>query len=153
MDDNLLLIGLQEFGGRNITAIKNSWLPRKETIEIKHRFKNLTCARVPINHIKRWKLCHSRPLGDSEVKILAVALRWFGFRSNRWKLISKLFLPNRSPYLLELEFTNILADRKKSDYLATLMLNAARPEEFLQSIIRQEDSFQEISEDPCCFDI
>lgn len=43
MDDNCLILGLQEFGYKNIEAIRHHWLPYKTSNEIKHRYKNLTC--------------------------------------------------------------------------------------------------------------
>ena len=123
-------------------------------MEIKHRYKNLSCGRFPFNPIKLWKKKSRTPLTDSEVKTMAIALRWFGWRLNRWHLISRLFLPNRSVQLLQNEFKNILADRKKADYFASLMLSSMNPVDFLVTIIRSEDLMNKIEiEDPCCFEI
>ena len=43
MDDNMMILGLQEFGQKNMEQIRVHWLPRKTVNEIKHRYKNLTC--------------------------------------------------------------------------------------------------------------
>lgn len=34
--------------------------------EIKHRYKNLTCAKAHDNIIKRWKNTHNLPISDLE---------------------------------------------------------------------------------------
>jgi hypothetical protein len=57
----------------------------------------MTCAKAPDNIIKRWKNTNSIPLNENEEKQLAKAIKWFGSNTNRWTLISKCFLPNRSP--------------------------------------------------------
>jgi hypothetical protein len=91
------LLGLRQYGYKEIEIIRKNWLPLKNSSEIKHRYKNLTCAKAQDNIIKRWKNIHSMPLSDLEEKILAKALRWFGTAHNRWGIISKCFLPDRSP--------------------------------------------------------
>jgi len=68
VDDNFLLLGLRQFGYKEVEMIKNAWLPNKSTNEIKHRYKNLTCAKAQDNIIKRWKNTHSIPLSDYEEK-------------------------------------------------------------------------------------
>lgn len=80
------------------------------------------------NIIKQWKLRHAVPFSEAEVRILAAALRWFGHDTERWAIVSRLFLPHRSPQLLRIEFENILCDPEKADYLATLMLDFAEPD-------------------------
>ena len=96
MDDNCLILGLQEFGYKNMEAIRQNWLPSKTTNEIKHRYKNLTCQRVQKNIVKDWKLRQGKPLDVSEVFLLAQGLKWFGNQSNRWAIISRTFLPDRT---------------------------------------------------------
>ena len=66
MDDNFLLMGLRQFGYKEVEAIRNAWLPNKHHNEIKHRYKNLTCAKASDNIIKRWKYTHNIPLTDYE---------------------------------------------------------------------------------------
>ena len=70
-DDNFLILGLQEFGYKNIELISQHWLPRKTPNEIKHRYKNLTCQRVPDNVIKRWKTKQGKPLNERELFLFA----------------------------------------------------------------------------------
>ncbi len=146
-----MLIGLRQYGFRNMDDIKKMWLPEKSTSEIKHRFKNLTCARVPNNQIKQWKLTHALPLTDIEVNILAAALRWFGTAAPRWHVISQLLLPHRSPNFLKLEYFNILSDHKKSTYFAQAMLNVVNVEETLQQYIKQQP--MQLDEQSCLYDI
>ena len=55
MDDNMMILGLQEFSQKNMEQIRVHWLPRKSVNEIKHRYKNLTCQRVHDNLVKSWK--------------------------------------------------------------------------------------------------
>lgn len=123
MDDNLLVLGLQEFGYREVEQIRAHWLPKKHTNEIKHRYKNLTCSRVPNNIIKKWKSRHSQPLTASELYNFAKGVKWFGDSTNRWSLIQKCFLPERSPYYLKVEYYNkILLDFEKQERFGKLML-------------------------------
>ena len=123
MDDNFLVLGLQEFGYRNTEQIKAHWLPKKSSNEIKHRYKNLTCARVPHNTIKRWKNRHALPLNERELYMFAKGLKWFGDKTNRWSLISKCFLPERTAYYLKVEYYNKIAcDFERSERFGKLML-------------------------------
>jgi hypothetical protein len=123
MDDNFLMLGLQEFGYRNTEKIRANWLPKKHSNEIKHRYKNLTCARVPANMIKRWKIRSTHPLTDRELYVFAKGLKWFGDATNRWSLISKCFLPERTAYFLRVEYYNrILCDFEKQERFGKLML-------------------------------
>jgi hypothetical protein len=61
-------LGLRQYGYKEVELIRNNWLPNKSTNEIKHRYKNLTCAKAPDNIIKRWKLTHNIPLNENEEK-------------------------------------------------------------------------------------
>ena len=70
MDDNMMILGLQEFGQKNMEAIRIHWLPRKTVNEIKHRYKNLTCQRVHDNMVKQWKYKQSQPLTEREFYLL-----------------------------------------------------------------------------------
>lgn len=102
MDDNFLLLGLRQFGYKHVDNIRMKWLPHKSSSEIKHRYKNLTCAKAAMNLIKQWKTTHNIPgLSLQEERDLAKALRWFGTTGNRWPLISRCFIPNRSVTLLK----------------------------------------------------
>jgi len=60
------------------------------------------------NKIKQWKNTHTLPFSRNEMFVLAKGIRWFGDSTNRWSLISKCFLPNRTPYFLKIEYNNIL---------------------------------------------
>ena len=123
MDDNFLVLGLQEFGYRNVDQIRVHWLPKKNSNEIKHRYKNLTCARVSQNTIKKWKNRHAQPLNDRELYMFAKGLKWFGDATSRWSLISKCFLPERTAYYLKIEyFSKILCDFEKAERFGKLML-------------------------------
>lgn len=102
MDDNLLLLGLRQYGYKDVDSIKKNWLPSKTQNEIKHRYKNLTATKSPNNFIKKWKNNFYKPLNEREMMVLAKAVRWFGPSvNNRWPLICKCFLPNRSPHYLK----------------------------------------------------
>ena len=70
MDDNMMIMGLQEFGQKNMEQIRVHWLPRKTVNEIKHRYKNLTCQRVHDNMVKSWKQKQSQPLTEREFYLL-----------------------------------------------------------------------------------
>ena len=96
MDDNMMILGLQEFGQKNMEQIRIHWLPRKTVNEIKHRYKNLTCQRVHDNMIKLWKQKQSQPLSEREFYLLCQGVKWFGESTNRWALIAKTFLPGRT---------------------------------------------------------
>ena len=105
LDDNLLLVGLREYGYKEMDQIKKQYLPSKTTNEIKHRYKNLTCAKADMNIIKNWKNNHNLPLTDWEERQLARAFKWFGPPlTNRWPIISRCILPDRSPQYLKMEY-------------------------------------------------
>ena len=106
-----------------------NWLPNKTVKEIGHRIKNLTCQRVAPNILKAWKYRQSRPLSARELFLLAQGLKWFGDRSNRWTLIAKSFIPDRTPAFLRVEYANsILLDPQKANFFGKLQL-ADIPEE------------------------
>ena len=102
-DDKFLLQGLKEFGYRDVSKIQKFWLLDKSESEIKHRYKNLTCAKAENNIIKQWKNDHrsgciskgectgkqcKSPLNGEEKERLKEAFEWFG-DTNRWGMIQK----------------------------------------------------------------
>jgi hypothetical protein len=72
-DDKFLLQGLKEFGYRDVSKIQKFWLLDKSESEIKHRYKNLTCAKAENNIIKQWKNEHKLPLNGEEKERLKEA--------------------------------------------------------------------------------
>jgi hypothetical protein len=102
IDDNFLLIGLKQFGYKEIDQIRENWLPHKSSNEIRHRYKNMTCAKAANNLIKMWKNGHNAPMQEKEEREMARAIKWFGAGTNRWAMISKCFMPNRTPQFLKL---------------------------------------------------
>ena len=46
VDDNFLLLGLRQYGYKEIELIRQNWLPNKTANEIRHRYKNMTCAKA-----------------------------------------------------------------------------------------------------------
>jgi len=107
-------------------VIKLRWLPNKSSSELKHRYKNLTCAKAMDNIIKRWKNQHALPLEDWEERQLARAVRWFGpTQTNRWPIISRCFLPNRAPSFLKMEIQNIAGDHARAERFGKMMLREA----------------------------
>ena len=63
VDDNFLYLALKQQGNwKDLEAVRDNWLPRKQLNEIKHRIKNLTCLRAQDNIIKQWKLEFNLPL-------------------------------------------------------------------------------------------
>ena len=122
MDDNMMIMGLQEFGPKNMESIKQHWLPRKTVNEIKHRYKNLTCQRVLENSVKQWKQRQSLPLTEREFYLLCQGVKWFGETTNRWSQIARLFLPGRSVKFIQVEFSAIVTDFDKSNRFGRMML-------------------------------
>lgn len=110
ISDNLLLIGLKYHGKKNINAIQQLWLPSRSIEEIKHRIKNLTCQSAPDNIIKRHKKLNETMLNKEEFNLFLKGIEWFGCK-NRWNVISRYFLPERSSEYLE-EFFLILIENK-----------------------------------------
>ena len=80
--------------------IKRYWLPDKDESEIKHRYKNCTCAKAEANIIKEWKNTSNVPLIKEEKEKLEKAVEWFGDKY-RWSLINKCFFPNRSKQFIK----------------------------------------------------
>ena len=66
LDDNLLLLGIRQYGYKETELIRVQWLPSKTNNEIKHRYKNLTCAKADNNIIKIWRNTHNLQLSDFE---------------------------------------------------------------------------------------
>ena len=62
VDDNFLLLGLKQYGYKEIELIRQNWLPNKTSNEIRHRYKNMTCAKASDNLIKSWKNSHNTKL-------------------------------------------------------------------------------------------
>lgn len=87
-DDKFLLQGLKEFNIKEVSKIQRFWLPDKSESEIKHRYKNCTCAKAEPNIIKTWKNNSKNPLTHEEKEKLNSAVEWFG-DTNRWALINK----------------------------------------------------------------
>ena len=110
ISDNLLLIGLKYHGKKNIDAIQQLWLPSRSIEEIKHRIKNLTCQSAPDNIIKRHKKLNETMLNKEEFNLFLKGIEWFGCK-NRWNVISRYFLPERSCEYLE-EFFIVLLENK-----------------------------------------
>ena len=121
-DDNMMILGLQEFGQKNIEQIRMHWLPRKTVNEIKHRYKNLTCQRVHDNMVKQWKHKQSQLLTEREFYLLCQGVKWFGESTNRWSLIAKIFLPGRTVKFIQVEFSAIVTDFEKSNRFGKMLL-------------------------------
>jgi hypothetical protein len=78
--------------------VRNFYLYSKNTREIKNRYKNLIRKKTPDNIIKSWKALQYAPLTELEKNNLAKGVEWFG--EGNWFLISKYFLPSRTPEFL-----------------------------------------------------
>lgn len=107
------MIGLMTHGKKNIELINHLWLTNKECHEIRHRIKNLTCQKAPENVIKRWKTMCEIPLSKEEFKLFLKGIQWFGLRK-KWNVISRYFLPERTPECLE-QLYNLLLDNNILD--------------------------------------
>lgn len=110
ISDNLLLLGLKTHGKKNIDAIQQLWLPSRSIEEIKHRIKNLTCQSAPDNIIKRQKKFNETMLSKEEFHLFLKGIEWFGCK-NKWNVISRYFLPDRSSTYLE-EFFLVCIENK-----------------------------------------
>ena len=77
---------------------------------------------MPDNVIKRWKKKQGKPLCERELFQFAQGVKWFGDSTNRWSLISKCFVPDRTAQFLRVEFSTITTDFAKADQFGTLML-------------------------------
>ena len=100
IDDALLLNGLIKFSSKNLSLIHKNFLSHKTTEEIKNRFKNLTRFKSIKNKIKNWKITEIAPLTKVEMENLKKGKIWFG--KENYTLISKYFLPRRTPRFLKL---------------------------------------------------
>ena len=100
LHDNLLAIGINTFGKKNIEAIQKYFLDNKKTQEIKHRIKNLTCQKASDNIIKQIKLKQETSLNKTELELFLNGIKWFGTK-DKWVLISRFFIPYRTPEYLE----------------------------------------------------
>lgn len=96
----MLTIGLLSYGKKNIDIIQQLWLQKKTTKEIRHRIKNLTCKNANENVIKKWKYFSESPLSKEEFLLFLKGIQWFGIKK-KWNVISRYFLPERPPELLE----------------------------------------------------
>jgi len=114
VDDYLLLIGLEEFGYKEIHCVQKKWLPEKNVKEIKHRYKNLTCCKANDNIIKAWKKGDEQRLSKEENDELWKGFSWFG-SINKIPLIVKYFLPTRSYRVVIRETQRLLNEGKKLD--------------------------------------
>lgn len=108
--DHLLLIGLTHHGKKNLEGIQQLWLPSRSIEEIKHRIKNLTCQSAPDNLIKRQKTYNEEMLSIDDFKLFLKGIEWFGCK-NKWNVISKYYLPERSSDYLE-ELFKLLIEMK-----------------------------------------
>jgi len=122
LSDKFLLVGLQEFGYRNLEGIWAHWLPKKTPKMIAHRYKNQTSVRMYDNCIKEWKRIQKEPFTQREFEVFSKALSWFGYIPQRWQLISKLFLPNRAPNFLRLEFERAISDPELAERMGRCVL-------------------------------
>mmetsp|Transcript_4480 Transcript_4480/g.4205 ORF Transcript_4480/g.4205 Transcript_4480/m.4205 type:complete len:160 (-) Transcript_4480:28-507(-) len=129
--------------------IRQNWLPNKSPNEIRHRYKNMTCAKAQDNLIKKWKNTHNIPFTDLEEAALAKAIKWFGINTNRWVLISKCFLPNRNPSFLKHEFNQIMQDKRRSERFGKLLLQDEEGEngEAFEEIDLDQESLEEEEEE------
>eukprot|EP00826_Nyctotherus_ovalis_P011270 TRINITY_DN12941_c0_g2_i4.p1 TRINITY_DN12941_c0_g2~~TRINITY_DN12941_c0_g2_i4.p1 ORF type:complete len:418 (+),score=119.20 TRINITY_DN12941_c0_g2_i4:636-1889(+) len=114
VDDYLLLIGLEEFGYKEIQNVQKKWLPEKNVKEIKHRYKNLTCCKANENIIKTWKKADEQKLTKEENDELWKGFSWFG-SINKIPLIVKYFLPNRSHRVVIRETQKLLNEGRRLD--------------------------------------
>lgn len=106
--DNLLLIGQHIFGRKNVDQIKKNLLSNKTISEIKHRIKNLCCQKASENIIKTYKLMSEKLPSEDEFSFFLKGIKWFGI-NNKWNLISRYFIPERTPEYIESLF-KILVD-------------------------------------------
>ena len=108
VDDSLLLLGIYFHGKKNYDVIKQLWLPRS-TEEIKHRIKNLVCQNAPLNIIKKYKTMNENPLNSKDFLKFLKGIQWFGLK-NKWNLISRYFLPEKTSDYLE-NFFELLVEK------------------------------------------
>ena len=109
VDDSLLLLGIYFHGKKNYDVIKQLWLPNRSTEEIKHRIKNLVCQNAPLNIIKKFKTMNENPLNAKDFLKFLKGIQWFGLK-NKWNLISRYFLPEKTSDYLE-NFFELLIEK------------------------------------------
>ena len=109
VDDSLLLLGIYFHGKKNYDVIKQLWLPGRSTEEIKHRIKNLVCQNAPLNIIKKFKTMNENPLNAKDFLKFLKGIQWFGLK-NKWNLISRYFLPEKTSDYLE-NFFELLVEK------------------------------------------
>jgi hypothetical protein len=109
IDDSLLLLGIYFHGKKNYEIIKQLWLPQRSNEEIKHRIKNLVCQNAPLNIIKKFKTMNENPLNQKDFLKFLKGIEWFGLK-NKWNLISRYFLPERTSDYLE-NFFELLIEK------------------------------------------
>ena len=109
VDDSLLLLGIYFHGKKNYDTIKQLWLPGRSTEEIKHRIKNLVCQNAPLNIIKKYKTMNENPLSAKDFLKFLKGIQWFGLK-NKWNLISRYFLPEKTSDYLE-NFFELLVEK------------------------------------------
>jgi len=109
VDDSLLLLGIYFHGKKNYDVIKQLWLPARSTEEIKHRIKNLVCQNAPLNIIKKYKTMNENPLNSKDFLKFLKGIQWFGLK-NKWNLISRYFLPEKTSDYLE-NFFELLVEK------------------------------------------
>lgn len=109
VDDSLLLLGIYFHGKKNYDIIKQLWLPNRSTEEIKHRIKNLVCQNAPLNIIKKFKTMNENPLNAKDFLKFLKGIQWFGLK-NKWNLISRYFLPEKTSDYLE-NFFELLIEK------------------------------------------
>ncbi len=56
--------------------------------------------KAPDNVIKKWKILTEIPLTKEEFYTFLKGIQWFGVKK-KWTVISKYFLPERTPEYLE----------------------------------------------------
>ena len=109
VDDSLLLLGIYFHGKKNYEIIKQLWLPQRSNEEIKHRIKNLVCQNAPLNIIKKYKTMNENPLSQKDFLKFLKGIEWFGLK-NKWNLISRYFLPEKTSDYLE-NFFELLIEK------------------------------------------
>ena len=109
VDDSLLLLGIYFHGKKNYETIKQLWLPARSTEEIKHRIKNLVCQNAPLNIIKKFKTMNENALNSKDFLKFLKGIQWFGLK-NKWNLISRYFLPEKTSDYLE-NFFELLVEK------------------------------------------
>lgn len=144
--DNLLTIGLHIFGKRNLETINKSILEDKSIQEIKHRIKNLTCQKASHNAIKRFKLMSESSLNKSEFYSFVRGMMWFG-TNNKWNQISRFFLPERSPDMLEELFKVLYSLGYIEDCQYTLSIGCKRKKKKKVKLIEEEKYIDELAKE------